>query len=244
MSDYYRGNGNGYGLLGGLGQGMQDIGGMMMMNSMESAKENKRANMDRLKSESAERWKQKEFDQRNKIAEQNATATAEQTTYDRNQDTLNRKHKASEGLLERDATAEQNKLDRSADVKKQGLDRTQEVLIQGMEEGQKPEYKPGQALEKIANVDKAIGNLQKGERMTDDLYGEMVRLDPMIASLLNNNKAMQPEDRQRAVASLVEFRKYLEGFKPQQQSSSQAAPQVTPQVAPQTNRRPINSFGK
>ncbi len=83
-------SGQPYGLLGGLGQGMTNIGNMMMINSIETASQNREANVARLKAESVERWKQKEFAQREEIARMKSATDTEQLEYDRSNDAANR----------------------------------------------------------------------------------------------------------------------------------------------------------
>ena len=83
----------------------------------------------------------------------------------------------------------------------------------------KPDYTQGQALEKIANVDKQIGKIQAGERVDDKMFDEMKDIDPLFAGMFGNKKDMSPEDKKKVIASLIKFRNHLTTFLPESKPS-------------------------
>lgn len=77
-----------------------------------------------------------------------------------------------------------------------------------------PDVKPKEALKEIAAIDIQIGNLKKGNRLTSDGMESALKKMPELAPFMNMKTEMSPEDRQKAIASLMQYRDYLQAFVP------------------------------
>lgn len=111
------------------------------------------------------------------------------------------------------------------------------------EEGD-PEYKPGQALEKIAQIDKTIATLKAGDSLSASQVDSIIAENPELAAFMGaSGKKMDPADRDKAIASLMEQRQYLMQFAPKKGGIlGEAAPEAKP--GGNKNKPPLSSFYK
>jgi hypothetical protein len=78
----------------------------------------------------------------------------------------------------------------------------------------KPEIKPSSALKEIAAIDMQIGNLKKGNMLTEEGMSGILEKMPELAPFINTKAEMSPEDKQRVINSLMRHRNYLSQFIP------------------------------
>jgi hypothetical protein len=82
----------------------------------------------------------------------------------------------------------------------------------------KPEIKPGTALKEISTIDTQIGNIRKGNMLTEDGMSDILEKMPELAPFINTKAEMSPEDKEKVIRSLTKYRNYLSRFIPYENS--------------------------
>jgi hypothetical protein len=90
--------------------------------------------------------------------------------------------------------------------------------LMGMKGLAKPEIKPGTALKEIATIDTQIGNIRKGNMLTEDGMSGILEKMPELAPFINTKAEMSPEDKEKVINSLTRYRNYLSRFIPEEKS--------------------------
>lgn len=103
-------------------------------------------------------------------------------------------------------------------IQEHGTDQEKKKAAGGLISGEDVVVKPQQALKEIASIDLQIANVKKGNALTKDGIEKMVAENPWLADMINTKAEISPEDRDKVIASLTNYRNYLENFLPVQNS--------------------------
>lgn len=103
-------------------------------------------------------------------------------------------------------------------IQEHGTDQEKKKAAGGLISGEDVAVKPQQALKEIASIDLQIANVKKGNALTKDGIEKMVAENPWLADMINTKAEISPEDRDKVIASLTNYRNYLENFLPVQNS--------------------------
>lgn len=104
-------------------------------------------------------------------------------------------------------------------IQEHGTDQEKKKAAGGLiSDTDKGGVKPQQALKEVAAIDMQIGNIKKGQMLTEEGMAGILEQMPELAPFINSKAEMSPEDKEVVIKSLTNYRNYLEQFLPVQNS--------------------------